>query len=148
MTGFIQYFLNGQRKSRSIKRSFLGNLCRNISCSGSRERKHKRAFTPKNKSLEFKDFKAEPVRPKKAKIDKTAARRKINLNYRPEVLESDQNIATASRSGRNKQRQKPQQLEVKILDRKAINSENDTYSVGISTQGQKILFRTLDDNIE
>jgi hypothetical protein len=62
-----------EKNQGALKGHSLETCAENISCSGSRERKHKRAFTPKNKSLEFKDFKAEPVRPKKAKIDKNSS---------------------------------------------------------------------------
>ena len=117
MIGFIDYFLDRKRKPRSVKRSFLGNLCRNMSCSGSRERKSKRVMTPisKTSAINFnnlKDSQSEQSFNKRSKPAKTAARRKINLNCKPVESRSDKIITTVSRGRKSRRKPARQPLEV------------------------------------
>lgn len=159
MGGFLGYFLGDKRKTRSLKRNFLGSLCRNISCSGSRDRDGKRIMTPVNKKLNLNlnnlSCNKNSAIPKRTgyidiskSINKAAERRQITL-YSKERKHlgkaSDKIVTTATRSRRKHQKPTSNRLEINLGRQNPINSEKDTYSVGLSTQNQRILFRTLDN---
>lgn len=164
MNNFLNYFVEDSRKPRSLKRGLFGSIWGTLSCSGSRERKANKVSTPvrKNENFNFvnlnnpqnsNDDSKNSIRPtKKPKlVNKIAARRHINLFSKERKPsrngESDRFATTATHTRKNKHKKPYPAIEVYARRRIHINSDKDTYSVGLSTQNQRVLFRTLDDNI-
>lgn len=163
MSSFLNYFVEDTRQPRSLKRGLFRSLWGNLSCSGSRERKANKVLTPvhKNQNFNFSNLSnaqnshndsKNSIRPTKKPqlVNKVAARRHITLVSKERKPsrngESDRIATTATHTRRHKHKKSEPAIEVYSRRRIHLNSDKDTYSVGLSTQNQRVLFRTLDDN--
>ena len=161
MNNFLQYFADKEVKAHSKKRSFLGNLWQSLSCSGRSDKDKRRGRTPTTRQLEFnfKNISKEinesensQTRMKSYKnsklATKIATRRHINLFSKERKLkieESDKILTTATHRREHKSSKGLKPLEVSTKKKYMIHSDKDTYSLGLSTQHYRPLFRTLDD---
>jgi hypothetical protein len=144
MTGFIDYFLDN-RTTRSIKRNFLGNLWRNMSCSGSRERKAPLAYKILNGNQS--NTSKISVQPAKNYINKFAARRNITLQSKERPINSarsEKHVTTVTKPTTKKRRKYPhsKRLEINMNTNSNIKSErNNSYSAAVSTQEKQFQMR-------
>jgi len=162
MNSFLNFFLEDDRKPRSIKRSFIGRCMGSFSCSGSRERKNKRVFTPTNKKLEISlrnlkgskgsinDSGSSYRSIKQPRQTNKAIERRHIVLYSKERSHSNNGssgrIITTTVSTKSKKKKMRKEINLGVNREHLMSSEKDNYSLGLSTQNQQVMFRTLDDD--
>ncbi|CAI2384858.1 unnamed protein product [Moneuplotes crassus] len=161
MNSFLDYFVNGNHKPRSKKRSLIRRCIGSLSCSGSRERKNNYISTPKSQSSSLYsksyNFSNNPIQKKddssskNSKIhNKVAARRHIVLfprnSHNSSQRSSERIKTTVTKNTNRRQNPRPARREINLgVIRHPLNSERNNYSIGMSTLNKDTIVRTLDD---
>ena len=164
MNNFKEYFIANKRKTRSVKRSLMGSFCRGLSCSSQSDQPRKRVKTPVSQSLkanmnqnlqpklssELSQGHAQQMKRMHKPFNAGATRRHITL-YSKERMNSHRDASSKIRTSGTKPTSnlsKKPFTNIINCQKQGFNSDKDTYSLGFSTQNNKLMFRTIDEHQE